>query len=321
MSEAISGVVLDRPRISLRSSGLLADGSPRGDPAHEPVSRRAQAQSLRQNNPPGKSLLIFRNGVKPKNQKYSASLVAQITGMTPPVSPDERGGSRSSRTRGGMRWTRSLANDERRRRGRRSRVVLAPRRWRQVRGKQNFSRAMVARKPGHQGERGVSRNPSRRESRTASAEPVCSCAFFVSLCTRDRGCSAHPAFPAPSRCFRGREFYSKARAKCAARSRRCDLEIAKPCTLISPPTTRPCAWRGPRRAKLALEVGGGGSISLLLWQRVCRGTPHPRPLPAASRGEGSDEANDSARRAARWIASRSLSSGAHSRDPLARNDG
>src|SRR5665647_3633052 len=37
---------------------------------------------------------------------------------------------------------------------------------------------MVARKPGHQGERGVSRKPSRRESRIASAEPVCSCAFF-----------------------------------------------------------------------------------------------------------------------------------------------
>ncbi|SHG56629.1 hypothetical protein SAMN05444169_3085 [Bradyrhizobium erythrophlei] len=71
----------------------------------------------------------------------------------------------------------------------------------QVREKQNFSRATVARKPGHRGERGVSRNPSRRESRIASAEPVCSCAFSVFLCTRDRGCSAHPAFPAPSRCF------------------------------------------------------------------------------------------------------------------------
>jgi hypothetical protein len=35
-------------------------------------------------------------------------------------------------------------------------VVLTPRRWRQVRGKQ-FSRAMVARKPGRQGEREGSR--------------------------------------------------------------------------------------------------------------------------------------------------------------------
>src|SRR5260370_27825610 len=28
------------------------------------------------------------------------------------------------------------------------------------------------------------------------------CAFFYATCTRDRGCSAHPAFPAPS-CSRG----------------------------------------------------------------------------------------------------------------------
>src|ERR1700731_2952871 len=34
-----------------------------------------------------------------------------------------------------MRWTRELARDERKLRGRRSRVVLAPRRWRQVGGK------------------------------------------------------------------------------------------------------------------------------------------------------------------------------------------
>src|ERR1700674_1871314 len=46
----------------------------------------------------------------------------------------QRGGSRSSRTRGGMRWTwaalltRALAC------GRRSRVVLTPRRWCQVGG-------------------------------------------------------------------------------------------------------------------------------------------------------------------------------------------
>src|SRR3982074_1444265 len=37
-------------------------------------------------------------------------------------------------------------------------------------------------------------------------------------CTRDRGCSAHPAFPAPSE-FGGRKIPSKPRAKQAARSR------------------------------------------------------------------------------------------------------
>jgi hypothetical protein len=41
-------------------------------------------------------------------------------------------------------------------RGRRSRVVLTPRRWCQV-GENKFLPAMVARKPGHQGERGGNR--------------------------------------------------------------------------------------------------------------------------------------------------------------------
>ena len=43
--------------------------------------------------PLGKNILIFRS----RKPVY-----------IPPVSPDERGGSRSSRTRGGMRWTRKL---------------------------------------------------------------------------------------------------------------------------------------------------------------------------------------------------------------------
>jgi hypothetical protein len=36
----------------------------------------------------GKSLLIFRNRVKPWKQNYSAFVLTQITGITPPVSPD-----------------------------------------------------------------------------------------------------------------------------------------------------------------------------------------------------------------------------------------
>ena len=36
--------------------------------------------------------------VQPRLKKYSASVVGQITGLTTPVSPDKRGGSRSSRT-------------------------------------------------------------------------------------------------------------------------------------------------------------------------------------------------------------------------------
>ena len=46
--------------------------------------------------------------VQTSARKYFAFGVGQITDLTSPVSPDERGGSRSSRTCGGMRWTRKL---------------------------------------------------------------------------------------------------------------------------------------------------------------------------------------------------------------------
>src|SRR6476620_6040689 len=57
----------------------------------------------------------------------------------------------------------------------------------------------------------------------AQGRPECSrrtcmlvCAFFCALCTRDRGCSAHPVFPAPSISREG-ETYRKPRAHHAAR--------------------------------------------------------------------------------------------------------
>ncbi|MEH2565092.1 hypothetical protein V1289_004719 [Bradyrhizobium sp. AZCC 2289] len=44
--------------------------------------------------------------------------------------------------------------------------------------------------------------------------------FFAQPCTRDRGCSAHPAFPAPSD-YSGRETRGSTRANRAAGMRRC----------------------------------------------------------------------------------------------------
>jgi hypothetical protein len=71
-----------------------------------------------------------------------------------------------------------------------------------------------------QGERGVSRKAIAQGMSDASAEPVCSCAFFTrAFCTRDRGCSAHPAFPAPSD-FRVRKFLANL-GRIAPRGRRC----------------------------------------------------------------------------------------------------
>ena len=43
---------------------------------------------LRHTGTTGKSLLIFRNSVNPGNQKYSAFVLGQIIGITPPVSPN-----------------------------------------------------------------------------------------------------------------------------------------------------------------------------------------------------------------------------------------
>ncbi len=63
---------------------------------------------------------------------------------------------------------------------RRSRVVPAPRRWRQVGEDASLSTPMTgARQPVPRGERDISRKATAQGCRTASAEPVCSCAFFV----------------------------------------------------------------------------------------------------------------------------------------------
>ncbi len=76
----------------------------------------------------------------------------------------------------------------------------------------------VTRRIRRRGEHGISRKA------IAQGMPDCSdctcmlvCAFFAHLCTRDRGCSKHPAFPAPS-FWRERKF-GKARAHGAARRR------------------------------------------------------------------------------------------------------
>ena len=68
----------------------------------------------------------------------------------------------------------------------------------------------VTNKPDHRGERGISRKAITQGMPGASAELVCSCAHPLLLCARDRGCSAHPAFPAPSG-FEGERYASLGR--------------------------------------------------------------------------------------------------------------
>jgi hypothetical protein len=114
------------------------------------------------------------------HQKYFCFAVGQIKSTTPAVHPTK--GRIAIVTDAGLDAVDAEARfDEARQRGRQSRVVLTPRRWRQVLKRQSLSGATVARKPGHRGERGISRKTIAQGRPDVSAEPVCSCAFFLRI--------------------------------------------------------------------------------------------------------------------------------------------
>jgi hypothetical protein len=161
-------------------------------------------------------------------RKYSSSRFPQISTTTPPVPARQEGRIAIVTDVGlGMRWTRqrppaALAGSQGgpwpvsdRRRGRRTALKRTAkpcgpgaRGWRQVGGgvakpyrarKTVNSPATEARGIRLRGELGISRKT------TAQGMPECSdctcmlvCALLAHFCTRDRGCSKHPAFPAPS---------------------------------------------------------------------------------------------------------------------------
>jgi hypothetical protein len=95
--------------------------------------------------------------------------------------------------------------DERRNRGRRSRVVLAPRRWRYVLAGSNSCESnggKRARSPGRARYKPL--KPLRREGRMIRHHLWrLPCAYYQ--CTRAAGARWHPVFPAPS-VFRGTTF-------------------------------------------------------------------------------------------------------------------
>jgi hypothetical protein len=127
-----------------------------------------------------------------------------------------RGALRTSRTRGGMRWTQK------------ARGTHAPDAYGEVAwfGRRGAGVKLAIRSAGDGGKRAVLRE-EREVSRKAIAQgrPGCSrrtcmlvCAFAMCIGTRDRGCGVHPVFPAPSD-REGGKFSSKPRAISAARSR------------------------------------------------------------------------------------------------------
>jgi hypothetical protein len=127
-----------------------------------------------------------------------------------------RGVSRSSRTLVRDAVDVSGALTKAPTRGRRSRVVLTPRRWRQVGGSNSASDGgKKARSPGRARNRPL--KPLRGECRTFSGVTVVTNACAYYHCARGCGRAERPAFPAPS-VFRG-TLMATTRAHCAARMR------------------------------------------------------------------------------------------------------
>ena len=153
-------------------------------PDHELIClacKRNLGATLRQINPTGKSLLIFRNRVKPGNQKYSAFVLGQISRITPLVSRRMRGarerheravrcggrGGRDGRTRR-MRTAKSCGSGA---------AVLALRR-RESPADNGGKRAVLRE------EHEVSRKAIAQGRPECSRCPVCSCAVLLSQIAR-----------------------------------------------------------------------------------------------------------------------------------------
>jgi hypothetical protein len=98
-----------------------------------------------------------------------------------------------------MRWTRVARADECAIGGRRSRVVLMPRRWRQILEKLTLLRDdgdNKARSPGRSRRKPL--KPLRREGRVQPANLWWTNSYAFHFRIRGCGCIGHPAFPAPS---------------------------------------------------------------------------------------------------------------------------
>jgi hypothetical protein len=96
-----------------------------------------------------------------------------------------------------MRWTRKVLKTRAPFRGRRSRVVLTPRRRRQVGGGNSASDGdKKARSPGRA--RNKPLKPLRAGMPGDPGATVVTCLRAFYFCTQGCGCNGHPAFPTPS---------------------------------------------------------------------------------------------------------------------------
>ncbi len=193
----------------------------------------------------------IKKPVQSSRKKYSAFAVGQISGLTPRVSPKKRGVAQRHE-----RWDAvdaEAATDERGRCGRRSRVVLAPRCWRQVGGK--YPADDGGKKAGHRGERDISRKPLRGEGRSVSAEPVCSCAFsFVHVAHETAGAARTRSSLRPLR-FTRVERDAKLGRIAPREGGRISASLFD-IRIGSLPPRRPCESRDPYRVVPSIERDG-----------------------------------------------------------------
>jgi len=104
--------------------------------------------------------------VHPLARKYFASVVGQISDLNPRVPPDQRGRAHVTNVAAGCGGRELKARDERL--GARTAKSCGPGApMLAFKLLENFPEVKVARKPGHLGEREISRKPLRRESRFA----------------------------------------------------------------------------------------------------------------------------------------------------------
>jgi len=157
--------------------------------------------------------------VQPQLQKYIPSRFPQIKSITRAVSSQARG-ARDRHERGAGCGGRERAADERHRSGRRSRVVLTPRRWRQVGGKHPADDGdNKARSPGRS--RGKPLKPLRAGMPGESGEPVVTMLVcFLFFACEAAGASSTRHSPRPH-FLEGRNDRCITRAHCVAGMRRC----------------------------------------------------------------------------------------------------
>src|SRR6185437_613415 len=156
--------------------------------------------------------VICLSGPAPYEKIFPYFLAANHR-RNPPNLSREEGTLATSLTLGQAAVDALVSQDVRRQCVRRNRVVLTPREQASSFREVCAFRGRWCQKAGHQGEHGIGRQT------IAQGRPECFrrtcllvCVSFVAHCTRDRGCGAHPVFPAPSKVSRCNEF-CKARAK------------------------------------------------------------------------------------------------------------